>query len=57
MNKISLQIPGFSKEYIETSGKVGNGWDWEKALTSGIAFPYVSKGFGAKKIITAPSDT
>uniref|UniRef100_A0A1I7Z9T0 MFS domain-containing protein n=1 Tax=Steinernema glaseri TaxID=37863 RepID=A0A1I7Z9T0_9BILA len=35
------KIPGFSKEYIEQSGKVGAGWDWEKALTSGIAFPYV----------------
>ncbi|TMS40084.1 hypothetical protein L596_006508 [Steinernema carpocapsae] len=24
------KIPGFSKEYIETSGKVGNGWDWRR---------------------------
>uniref|UniRef100_A0A915D7Q0 Major facilitator superfamily (MFS) profile domain-containing protein n=1 Tax=Ditylenchus dipsaci TaxID=166011 RepID=A0A915D7Q0_9BILA len=41
------KIPSFSREYIEDPGNnIGEGWTWEKALDSGIAFQWseISRG-------------
>ncbi|KAI1709884.1 sugar transporter domain-containing protein [Ditylenchus destructor] len=36
------KIPSFSREYIENpDNNIGEGWTWERALDSGIAFPLV----------------